>query len=189
MNRQSKPIPEGVAQLQRQLEQFRSTQPGRTKLPESLWQTAVELARQHGVYPVADPLRLGNEAGIRGISCAVPSTGRRMPDRVRVPGRKQDASPVEGHRSARLDHSAAGVAGNDRMIQITAQMRVLVAIEAVATVQVKLPLLATWLGHVSILSTYHYLHFVEDLRLAADRRFIDSYGSVVVPVAKSGVSL
>ena len=43
-------------------------------------------------------------------------------------------------------------------------------------VQVKLPLLATWLGHVSILSTYHYLHFVDDLRLAADRRFIDSYG-------------
>jgi hypothetical protein len=43
--------------LQRQLEQFRSTQPGRTKLPESLWQAAVELARQHGVYPVAHPLR------------------------------------------------------------------------------------------------------------------------------------
>lgn len=58
MNRQSKPIPEAVAQLQRQLEQFRSSQPGRTKLPESLWQAAVELARQHGVYPVAHPLRL-----------------------------------------------------------------------------------------------------------------------------------
>ena len=58
MNRESTPIPEPVAQLQRQLEQFRSTQPGRTKLPESLWQAAVELARQHGVYPVAHPLRL-----------------------------------------------------------------------------------------------------------------------------------
>jgi integrase len=55
-------------------------------------------------------------------------------------------------------------------------------------VQIKLPLLATWLGHVSIFSTYHYLHFVEDLRLAADSRFIDSYGSVVVPVPKNGVS-
>jgi len=31
---------------------------GGTKLPESLWQAAVELARQHGVYPVAHPLRL-----------------------------------------------------------------------------------------------------------------------------------
>jgi hypothetical protein len=58
MKRGSKPIPEPVAQLQRQLEQFRSTQPARTKLPESLWQAAVELARQHGVYPVAHPLRL-----------------------------------------------------------------------------------------------------------------------------------
>ena len=58
MNRESTPIPEPVAQLQRQLEQFRSTQPGRTKLPESLWQAAVELARQHGAYPVAHPLRL-----------------------------------------------------------------------------------------------------------------------------------
>ena len=45
-------------QLQRQLDQFRSTQPRRTKLPEPLWQAAVELARQHGIYPVAHPLRL-----------------------------------------------------------------------------------------------------------------------------------
>ena len=58
MNRASRTIPEPVVQLQRQLEQFRSTQPPRTRLPESLWQAAVELARQHGVYPVAHPLRL-----------------------------------------------------------------------------------------------------------------------------------
>ncbi len=58
MKRESKLIPEPIAQLQRQLEQFRSTQPGRTKLPESLWRAAVGLARQHGVYPVAHPLRL-----------------------------------------------------------------------------------------------------------------------------------
>jgi hypothetical protein len=51
-------IPEAVAQLQRQLEQFRSSRPTRTKLPESLWQAAVELARQHGIYAVAHPLRL-----------------------------------------------------------------------------------------------------------------------------------
>ena len=58
MNRENSPIPEPVAQLQRQLEQFRSARPRRTKLPEALWQAAVELARQHGVYPVAHPLRL-----------------------------------------------------------------------------------------------------------------------------------
>jgi hypothetical protein len=54
-----------------------------------------------------------------------------MCDRVRVLGREQNANPVEGYRSTRLDGPAAGLAGNGRMIQITAQMRVLVAIEAV----------------------------------------------------------
>src|SRR5215469_2877315 len=59
MNRKSTvPIPEAITQLQRQLEQFRSTRPGRTKLPESLWQASVELARQYGIYAVAHPLRL-----------------------------------------------------------------------------------------------------------------------------------
>ena len=59
MNRKSTLIiPEPIGQLQRQLDQFRSTQSRRTKLPESLWQAAVELARQHGVYAVAHPLRL-----------------------------------------------------------------------------------------------------------------------------------
>ena len=59
MNRKSTPaIAEPIAELQRQLDQFRSTRPRRTKLPESLWQAAVNLARQHGVYSVAKPLRL-----------------------------------------------------------------------------------------------------------------------------------
>jgi hypothetical protein len=59
MNRKSTaPIPEAITQLQRQLDQFRSTRPARTKLPEPVWQAAVELARQHGVYAVAHPLRL-----------------------------------------------------------------------------------------------------------------------------------
>ena len=51
-------IPEQIAQLQHQLNEYRSTQPWRRKLPESLWQAAVELAREHGVYSVARPLRL-----------------------------------------------------------------------------------------------------------------------------------
>jgi hypothetical protein len=51
-------LPEPIVQLQRQLDQFRITQPRRMKLPEELWQAAVELARQHGVYSVAHPLRL-----------------------------------------------------------------------------------------------------------------------------------
>jgi hypothetical protein len=52
------PTPEPILKLQRQLEEFRSSQPVRTKLPESLWQAAVELAQQYGIYAVAHPLRL-----------------------------------------------------------------------------------------------------------------------------------
>jgi len=52
------PTPEPILKLQRQLEDFRSSQPVRTKLPESLWQAAVELAQQYDIYPVAHPLRL-----------------------------------------------------------------------------------------------------------------------------------
>jgi hypothetical protein len=57
-HKSASPIPEPILQLQRQLDEFRSTRPRRTKLPEALWQAAVELARQHGIYPVAHPLRL-----------------------------------------------------------------------------------------------------------------------------------
>ena len=51
-------VPDSVVQLQRQFDAFRSTRSGRGKLPESLWQAAVEQARQHGVNVVAQALRL-----------------------------------------------------------------------------------------------------------------------------------
>ena len=51
-------IPEPIVQLQQQLDQFRTSQPHRTKIPEVLWHSAVDLARQHGLYAVAHPLRL-----------------------------------------------------------------------------------------------------------------------------------
>jgi hypothetical protein len=58
-NKSASPIAEPIVHLQRQLDQFRSTQSHRTKLPETLWQAAVKLAREHGLHPVAQPLRLG----------------------------------------------------------------------------------------------------------------------------------
>jgi hypothetical protein len=77
VNRKDKlPIPEPIAHLQRQLDQFRSTQSQRTKLPESLWQAAVELARQHGVYAVAHPLRL-DYMGLKKRLGGVPSFRRK----------------------------------------------------------------------------------------------------------------
>lgn len=45
-------------QLHRKLEEYRRLQPRRAKLPEPIWDAAAELAREHGVYAVAQALRL-----------------------------------------------------------------------------------------------------------------------------------
>lgn len=58
MGSRSGPVPDSINQLREQLQQFRSTQSRRTKLPEALWQAAAEEARQHGTYMVAHTLRL-----------------------------------------------------------------------------------------------------------------------------------
>ena len=76
------PIPEPIIQLQRQLDQFRSAQPHRTKLPEALWQAAVELARHHGLHAVAHPLRL-DYMGLK----------RRLAGGAEVGKKKKSASP------------------------------------------------------------------------------------------------
>ena len=49
-------------------------------------------------------------------------------------------------------------------------------------VQAKLPLLATYMGHVSIVSTHYYLQFVEPLATAASDRFASRYGRAVYPL-------
>jgi integrase/recombinase XerD len=48
-----------------------------------------------------------------------------------------------------------------------------------ADVQTKLPLLATYMGHVSIVSTAYYLPFVEPVRALASRRFARHCGALV----------
>ena len=56
--RSSDEVPEAIVQLQVGLDQWRSAQKGRTKLPESFWLAAVDLAKQYGVFRTAHPLRL-----------------------------------------------------------------------------------------------------------------------------------
>jgi integrase/recombinase XerD len=46
-------------------------------------------------------------------------------------------------------------------------------------VQAKLPLLAAYMGHVSICSTEHYLHFVESLRNSASNRFEQRFAQLL----------
>ena len=51
-----------------------------------------------------------------------------------------------------------------------------------ADVGAKLPLLATYMGHVSVVSTHYYLQWIERLQRAASKRFASHYGKLVVPV-------
>ncbi len=52
-----------------------------------------------------------------------------------------------------------------------------------AEIEAKLPLLATYMGHASVVSTHYYLHWIEPLRTAASERFARQYGGLVVPLS------
>ncbi len=51
-------------------------------------------------------------------------------------------------------------------------------------VQAKLPLLATYMGHVSIVSTAYYLPFMEALAGEASMRFAAQCAELVVPLSQ-----
>lgn len=51
-------IPDDLEQLQRRFEEFRATQPKRSRFPEALWAAAAELAKRYGVNRTAQALRL-----------------------------------------------------------------------------------------------------------------------------------
>ena len=73
-------IPEPIVRLQKQLEEFRNSHRVRTKLPDVLWQSATELARQYGVYAVAHPLGLDHSGLSRRVNPAP-----QMPARKKQP--------------------------------------------------------------------------------------------------------
>lgn len=70
-------IPEPILRLQKQLEEFRASHRVRTKLPDALWQSATELARQYGVYAVAHPLGLDHSGLSRRVNPAPQMTARK----------------------------------------------------------------------------------------------------------------
>lgn len=66
-------LPEPIRQLREQLKQFRLTHARRSKLPEPLWAAATALAREHGIYSVAHPLRL-DYVGLKKRLAGAPAT-------------------------------------------------------------------------------------------------------------------
>jgi len=58
MAKQSPDIPHDMQKVYRRFERWRSAHTGRLPIPARLWAAAVELAREHGVSPTAQALRL-----------------------------------------------------------------------------------------------------------------------------------
>jgi integrase len=54
-------------------------------------------------------------------------------------------------------------------------------------VQAKLPLLAAYMGHVSVLSTYYYLRWIEPLASVASSLFAARYGALIQEGLEGGV--
>ena len=57
MGRKIGVVPDSIKGLAEEFQQFRSTHAMRTRLPEALWQKAVEAVQQDGLYVVARSLR------------------------------------------------------------------------------------------------------------------------------------
>jgi hypothetical protein len=51
-------VPAAIQEAQQQFENWREQRQRGERIPESLWTTAVELAKQHGVWPTARALHL-----------------------------------------------------------------------------------------------------------------------------------
>ena len=56
MTKDQAPIPADLTEMKQKLAEWRSAQPSRAPLPDSLWQSIVELARKHGLYRTAKSL-------------------------------------------------------------------------------------------------------------------------------------
>src|SRR5947199_9441203 len=51
-------IPADLEEVRQQFESWRNTHAHRSRIPETLWTSAVKLARQHGLYRTAKALHL-----------------------------------------------------------------------------------------------------------------------------------
>ena len=93
--RRAAKIPEAILRLQQELDQWRGAQEGRAKLPESFWQAAVDLAKQHGVFHTAQPLRLDYTRLKQRLSGAAPRRKSSRPGFVELV--RPQATEMEGY--------------------------------------------------------------------------------------------
>lgn len=79
MPNQSRSVPSELLELSQRLEQWRKDQPPRTRVPESMWSAAVEMAQRHGLHRTSkvlhlDYVRLKKRMTAEPLSSSVPAT-------------------------------------------------------------------------------------------------------------------
>ena len=58
MAREKTALPDDLLQLSHRFEEWRRANPPRTRVPESMWDAAVEMAQRHGLHRTTKALRL-----------------------------------------------------------------------------------------------------------------------------------
>src|SRR6266542_4944866 len=99
MARESPDIPHSMQKAYRRFERWRSAHTGRLPIPARLWSAAVELAREHGVSPTAQALRLEYGKLKRLLESASPLP-KRLVKRRRVARRQKALAAGRRTRSS-----------------------------------------------------------------------------------------
>jgi hypothetical protein len=79
MPQQQTPLPPDLLELSQRLEQWRSEQPTRSRLPESIWTAAAEMAQRHGLHRTTKALRLDYTGLKKRMPAAAQSAGSPPP--------------------------------------------------------------------------------------------------------------
>src|SRR6266536_1622099 len=105
MARQSPNIPHDMQKVYRRFERWRSAHTGRLPIPARLWAAAVELAREHGVSPTAQALRLEYGKLKRLLESASPLPKRLAKRRVLLSRMRVTKARAAGTRRTRSSQS------------------------------------------------------------------------------------
>ena len=79
MSREKTPIPDELRQLSQRVEEWRSANPPRTRLPEPIWEAAVEMAQRLGLHRTTKALRLDYTRLKKRLPASAPPAGPAPP--------------------------------------------------------------------------------------------------------------
>jgi len=73
--RKRKAMPRGIVEVKKQIETWRQTREKRTRMPEALWEEAVEAARRHGIWKVSNAVGCSYESLKARVGRVEPASG------------------------------------------------------------------------------------------------------------------